>query len=146
MKKQILFILLLTVHINVYCQAQVAKNFGELVNKSQADKSLMGVFKYKEGIARITEYKDLKTAIGKFIEITWSVKEKEDPDFRAIYHNTMGYMTRSTFNIYKQPYKDFKVSKNRYCMERNCIELVEGLKLPYILYSPPVESDLREIK
>lgn len=146
MKKHTLFIIFVGLHINVFCQTDPANDFIELVNKSQADKSLMGAFKYRGSIAKIVEYQDLKTAIGKFIEITWSPNETQKAGFRAIYHNTMGYMTRSTFNIYKQPYKDFKVSKKKYCMEWNCIELGEDLRLPYILYSPPSNSDMREIK
>ena len=123
-------------------------NFIELVSKSQMDKTLTGAFIYKGFNARIFENKDFKSAIGKVIEITWkySDQKKSSIEYKAIYHNTLGYMTRGIFNTYKNIYKDYKVEKNKFCQETFCMELRNDLKLPYILTRPIDKTDVKEIK
>src|SRR5690349_17595665 len=108
-----------------YCQADSSYAlFIQLVDKVQHDKDLRGTFIYKGSKAEIDEYTEYKTAIGKFLRISWSCRVgKELPSYVAIYHTTFGYMTRSLFNRHAKHYT--KETKNKYCKGNNCIALLD---------------------
>ena len=131
----------------IFCYSQADStltHFLELVDKVQNDKSLSGTFIYKGYKVNISEYKEYKTTIGKFIEVKWAVPYIWPPT--AVFHNSLGYMTHRIFNLYKYTYKDFKTEKGKYCKDNICIELRDDKKLPYILTHQIGNSEIREIK
>ena len=123
--------------------------FDSLIEKIQMDKSLSGIFLYKGHNVRITESNDYKTAIGKVIEVIWMYKKDNNfasAKYKAVFHNTLGYMTRNIFGQYKKIFKDFKVDKDKFCQETFCMELKTNFKLPYIQTTRIENQKLREIK
>lgn len=147
--KNVIAIVLLFVSTTV--TAQKDSNYVylvELVRKVQNDKSLRGTFMYKDYKVNIGDFTQLKTVVGKFIQITWQAEYDDgSAPYMAIYHNTLGYMTRSLFGSYAQSYtKGYKEADNKYCKDDFCVELLTDEKLPCIIqYRRPI-NQIREIK
>ncbi len=147
-----IFITYLSVLISMNTFAQVdstSSQFDLLIEKVQMDKTLSGVFLYKGHNVRISESDDFKSAIGKVIEVVWMYNKDNNfasAKYKAVFHNTFGYMTRGIFGQYKRIFKDFKVDKDKYCQETFCMELKTNFKLPYIQTTRLENQKLREIK
>ena len=126
-------------------------NFLLLIDKVKNDNTLSGTFIYKGYQVNISENATYKTVIGKFKEIQWTnTKSTRGPTFTAIYHNKLGYMTRSLFHTYIRQlgsdYKDFKITKEKYCKKQWCRELLTKYDLPILLVYNRKENEIPEIK
>ena len=120
---------------------QEREDFYQLVKKVQNDKMLTGNFMYKGYRVTIIDDSQMRTVVGKFIIIGW---KEEGFSYRAYYHNTLGYMTRSNFNNRRS--KQFKINDSKYCQSNNCWELRTDATLPYIVEYRELNSELPEIK
>jgi hypothetical protein len=128
----------------IYSQMDSTKiQFLELVSKVQNDKTLMGTLMFKGYTADISEYKEYASTIGKFIKIEWTGVSKKK--FTAIFHNTLGYMTRRVFSAYKTTFRDYKVDKDKYCKDDVCYEMLDDKKLPYIFIYYRSTSEIKTI-
>jgi hypothetical protein len=119
---------------------QERSDFVELIRKVQEDKSLLGTFMYKESQAIITDDKEYKMIIGKFIAINWKT-------YSAYFHNTSGDKTKARFNQLKNGIKKYgKAEKNKYCASNYCWELRNDGKLPYVMSYMQSNEEMKEIK
>jgi hypothetical protein len=131
MRKISLVLLCVCFYNSTIAQDSSLLHFYELVDKVQREKTPNGTFMFKGFIAEVSEYKGYKTTSVRYTEINWMLGTQAQ--LSGIFHRTLGYMTRGLFNMFKLSSKFQKISRNKYCKDRQCFELRDDKKLPYIV-------------